>query len=50
MLLGFGFIFAQTAGEVFYWRALRKDRDEEIKEERESELKMTKYKEHESQE
>ena len=34
MAAGLGFIALQTVGEVAYWRFYRKDRDEEIQQEK----------------
>ena len=36
MVAGLGFIFAQTVGEVAYWKFYRKDRDDEIQNEKEA--------------
>ncbi len=43
MIAGFGFIASQTLGEIGYYRFLKKDRDDEIKEEKEDIKKMAKF-------
>ena len=43
MIAGFGFIASQTLGEIGYYRFLKKDRDDEIKEEKENKQKMAKF-------
>ena len=43
MAAGVFFIGAQTVGEVVYWRYMRKDRDQEILEQKEEEKKMLKF-------
>ena len=43
MAAGFGFILLQTVGEVGYWRFMRKDRDEQINSDKETERKMARF-------
>jgi len=43
MVAGFGFIASQTLGEIGYYRFVKKDRDDEIKEEKEDIKKMAKF-------
>ena len=43
MLGGFGLIAYHTFGEVFYYKYLRKDRNEEIAQEKEEERRMNRF-------
>ena len=43
MAAGVGFILLQTVGEVGYWRLMRKDRDQEISDEKEEQRKMIRF-------
>ena len=43
MAAGFGFIAFQTVGEVGYYKYAKKNRDEEIKDEKDNNKKMIKF-------
>ena len=43
MAAGIGFILLQTVGEVGYWRLMRKDRDDQIADEKEQQRKIARF-------